>query len=234
MRSSRSVLGPWSVSATEAQDGWCRLGPLADRPAPLISFSRPPERHISHDSCLHARAPYPSAISHTILACTPQGGGRNECGGNSTSNIPVSHSRDARRKAATKSLYRRTASIQSCLVEACALGRGVCLVLMGLLCGFCSVMCFVFPAVPFGAPASIPATSCATRRLRSSAVKAAQHGSGTSWSVSVSLGHPSENRSTFTSSSTSIFQRLVQLRHRCTDALPPSRSAWTQLSPGHC
>src|SRR5215813_15635324 len=96
-------------------------------------------------------------ISHTILACTPQGGGRNEWGGNSTSNIPVSHSRDARRKAATKSLYRRTASIQSCLVEACALGRGVCLVLMGLLCGSCSVRCIVSSAVALGAAAWITA-----------------------------------------------------------------------------
>src|SRR5882762_3938277 len=157
-------------------------------------------------------------ISHTILACTPQGGGRNEWSGNSTSNTPKSHSREARRKAATKSPYRRTASTQSCFVEACALGRGVCLVLMGLPCGSCSVMCFVSPAVAFGAPASIPATSCATRRLRSWAVKAAQHGSGASSSVSISLGHASENRSTLTSSSTSIFQRAVQLRQWCTDA----------------
>ena len=34
--------------------------------------------HVSHDS--------PLSMSHTILVGTPQGGGRNECGGNSTAN----------------------------------------------------------------------------------------------------------------------------------------------------
>src|SRR5262249_61711388 len=128
----------------------------------------------------HAARAISRAISHTILACTPQGGGRNELGGNSTTNNPVSHSRDARRKAATKSLYRRTASIQSCFVEACALGRGVCFVLMGLPCGSCSVMCLVSSAVALVTAALIPATSCATRPLRPSAVKAAQHERGAS------------------------------------------------------
>src|ERR1700749_3538246 len=80
--------------------------------------------------------------SHTIFIATNQGGGRKECGGNSTSNAPDNHSWDARRKAERKSRYRRTASIQRCFVEACACGRGLCLVLVGAPCGCCSVMYF--------------------------------------------------------------------------------------------
>ena len=175
-----------------------------------------------------------ASISHTILAGTLQGGGRKECGGNSTSKAPDNHSRDARRKAERKSRYRRTASIQSRLVEACALGRGVWLVLMGRPCGSCAAMCRVSSVVAFGAAASMSATNSAILQLRSRAVSADQQGSGASSSFSISLGQSSENRSTLTFSSNSISQRLVQLRHRCTEPLPPSRRAWVQLSPGHC
>src|SRR3954468_18851862 len=88
--------------------------------------------------------------SHTILAGTLQGGGRKEWGGNSTSKTPESHSLDAWRKEERKPRYRRTAPIQSRLVEACALGRRVLLVLMGLPRGFCAVMCDVSSVVVGG------------------------------------------------------------------------------------
>ena len=89
-----------------------------------------PERDLSDPE------PYPAPISIApyltrFLPARPRAEGETSGAGTRPRTLPVSHSRDARRKAATKSLYRRTASIQSCFVEACALGRGVCLVLTG-------------------------------------------------------------------------------------------------------